>query len=307
MTTATKKPFFLPPEMQQEQEAAKVDAPPVSVPSTTEKEPASLPEPYLPLINLKTLPSQHIPYPKGVDISYHPYKFGELKKFAQSKLSIKQRYEFILDGIIVNGMEKTKLTFNDFLFIALMRKMSSIGVHEISISFKCGKCGHENQHHIMLDQLGFNEIKVPDLPARITVNNKELEFSPLTVADFFTLFKEGKEQDPVSVLAIQCRSHPMKEAYAILFEANPEDSELLEELNKIFFHGLETMKIPCTNKEAPETEVIDGVEVEKTVHCDFTNHIDLGDPGLIVQPFRGSGRTPKDRIQFGSRTPHESK
>ncbi len=309
---AEKKPFFVPQELQKETQPALVQpslvTPPVSaeqvnIPAPVEQNVVPVEkkeQPYLPVINLTNLPSNFLSYPKGTEISYHPYTFGELKKFSQSKLSLKQRYEFILDGIIVNGMKKEKITFNDFLYIALLRKISSIGVHEVSVKFHCSKCNFENEHHVKLDALDFDSIEVPDLPAHLVINNKELSFTPLTVEDFFALFKEGKESDPTGIMAMQCRNKHFKEAYDIIFNANPEDSELLDELNKLFYHGLATMKIPCENKDAVVKDYIDGIEVEKNVHCGHINLLELGDPDLIVLPFRRDGRTAKDRIRFGS-------
>lgn len=306
--TEKKKPYFVPQESLFQQanktEEVSIKSDPVTVPETKpdRQEVSVKKEAYLPTILVKDLPSKFLAYPKGVEISYQPYRFGELKKFAQSKLSIKQRYEFILEGIIVSGMEKTALTFNDFIFIALLRKLSSIGVHDIQITFNCSKCGFENKHHVELDKLDFDEIQAPELPAYVTINGKDLTFTPLTVNDFFNLFREGKENDPVGILAMQCRSHRFKEAYDIIYGANTEDSQLLEELNKIFHHGLATLKIPCKNRDAVVSEFVDGIEVEKNVPCDYVNHIDLGSPDLLVQPFRGPGGAPKNSIRFGSRT-----
>jgi hypothetical protein len=302
---AEKKPFFIPPEMQPTVEVNPVVEKP-AIQNTVEKQ-ESKKEPYLPVINLTDIPSKFLPYPQGVEISYYPYKFGELKKFAQSKLSIKQRYEFILDGILVTGMPKEKLTFNDFLFIALLRKMSSVGVQDISVKFKCLKCNFENTHHVKLNQLDFDGLDIPSLPATIVINNKEMSFSPLTVEDFFSLFREGKENDPVGILSMQCRNLTFKQSYDLIYNANPEDSEMLDELNTMFYHGLATMSIPCENKEALEKELLDGVEIEKNVHCKYINKIELGDPDLIVQPFRRDGRTAKDRIRFGNGDADKSK
>lgn len=261
---------------------------------------------YLPTINVNDLPSKFKPYPKGVEISYTPYTFGELKKFSQSKLSVKQRYEFILEGVTVSGMPKEKLTFSDFLFLALLRKLSSVGVGEISIKYPCNKCGFENSNNIKLDTLDFNDIEAPELPAYLTINGNDMEFSPLTVEDFFMLFKEGKDKDSVAITAVQCRSHQFRAAYDIIYKANPEDSDLLNELDKMFAHSLKSLKFKCQNKEAPVTEVLDGVEIEKLVHCDYENIVELEDPGLIIQPFRGDGGTAKNRIQFGSKLKAES-
>ncbi|MFA5071270.1 MAG: hypothetical protein WC511_02755 [Candidatus Pacearchaeota archaeon] len=256
---------------------------------------------YLPLVNVEDLPSNFLPYPKGVEIAYCPYTYGELKKFAQSKLSVKQRYEFILEGIKVSGMPKEKLTYQDFLFIALLRKLSSVGVSDISIKYACLKCGFENNSHVKLDTLDFNYMNIPELPANIVVKDQEMSFTPLTIEDYFNLYKEGKDKDSVYIMAAQCRSHNLKAAHEILYSANPEDSELLNELDNMFFHGLKPLKFLCENKEAKEVEVVDGVEIEKNVHCDFTNLVELGDASLIVQPFRGDREPVKNRIQFGNR------
>lgn len=259
---------------------------------------------YLPTVNVTELPSDFLPYPEGVEVTYKPYTYGELKRFSQSKLSVKQRYEFILDGIGVSGMPKEKITFQDFLFLALLRKLSSIGIGDILVKYNCQKCGFENSNHVKLDTLDFESLSknVPDLPANLTINGQDLEFSPLTIEDYFKLYSENKDKDHVAIMAIQCRSHNFKAAMDAIFGANPEDSELLNELDKVFYHGLKTLKFPCANKEAKVEEPNeDGEIVEKSVHCDFTNTVELEDASLIVQPFRGDRKPAKDRIQFGPR------
>jgi len=271
-----------------------------------ETEKSKTKQPYLPVVKVNDLPSRYSPYPSGTEISYHPYTFGELKKFSQSKLSIKQRYEFILEGILVTGIKKEQITFHDFLFLAMLRKLSSVGVGSITVKYRCNKCGFENSNQVQFDTLEFEDMKVPEFPAYMEINGKEMEFTPITVGDYFTLFKEGKDKDQVAVPAIQCRNLGFSEAYDLIYKANPEDSEMLNELDKMFYHGLKSLKFPCQNKEAVEMEMLEGVEIEKTVHCDYTNQIELEDTGLIVQPFRGNGESPKDRIRFGNRAGNKS-
>ena len=84
--TINKKPIFTP------------NTPSLLPPTTKAEIVESAPEPsvkqeknYLPTVNVNDLPSKFKPYPQGVEISYTPYTFGELKKFSQSKLSVKQR------------------------------------------------------------------------------------------------------------------------------------------------------------------------------------------------------------------------
>lgn len=297
-----KNPFFVPQEMQ----PAEVVAPVVSAPVAAHVEKPAVSAPYLPVVTLDRLPSKGIPYPVGTTISYHPYTFGELKKFGQSKLTLKQRYEFILEGILVSGMPKEKITFNDFLFVSLLRKISSIGVHEVLVKFPCFDCGHENNHGIKLDELDFDELGVPELPATVTIKGQDMSFTPLTLEDLFALIRDGKDKDPTGVLAVQCRTHPFQVAYDLLYGANPEDSEVLEELNKVFYHGLAPMKLKCQNTAKTVKDFEDGIEIEKVVHCDVTNHIDLGDPSLIVQPFRRDGQPAANRIRFGAGAPSKS-
>lgn len=256
---------------------------------------------YLPQVKVEDLPSNFLPYPENVEIAYLPYTYGELKKFAQSKLTTKQRYEFILDGIIVSGMAKEKLTYQDFLFIALLRKLSSVGVSDILVKYQCAKCGFENSNHVKLDELDFNYLEVPALPANVVIKNQDVSFTPLTVEDYFTLYREGKDKDLTAIMAIQVRSHNFKAAYDLLYGANTEDSELINEIDKLFFHGLKPLKFLCANKEMQTVEIIDGEEIEKKVHCDFTNSVELEDTTIIVQPFRRDTEPVKNRIRFGNR------
>jgi len=66
----SKKPFFVPQEMQQAPEvtvAPKVEKPAIEVKDVVK--PAKVDkEPYLPVINVQNIPSNFLPYPKGTEI-----------------------------------------------------------------------------------------------------------------------------------------------------------------------------------------------------------------------------------------------
>ena len=68
--------------------------------------------PYMPVVQVKSLPSQFTPYKllvKNPEIQYKPYKYGEIKKMNQSKMSVKQLFKEVLNGIICN-FDKELLT-----------------------------------------------------------------------------------------------------------------------------------------------------------------------------------------------------
>ena len=89
----------------------------------------------MPLVEVTQLPSGFIAYPEGVKISYRPYVFGEIKKFNQSNMSKLNAYELAMQGVVVEGMPKDDITFADMLYIALLRKISSLGDTSFSVSF----------------------------------------------------------------------------------------------------------------------------------------------------------------------------
>ena len=133
---------------------------------------------FLPEINLKVkeLPSKSLPYPDNCEIKYRPYAYGEVKKISQSSMSMKEVYRTLLDGVECSNFDKFDLTLPDALFIGVLRKISTLGVTDVYIPYKCTKCNGTGKHIIKTDNLEFLDLEIPDLPVVAQLTNGEFEF-----------------------------------------------------------------------------------------------------------------------------------
>ena len=132
---------------------------------------------FLPEVKMKVngLPSRGIPYPNGASIKHRPFTFGEIKKISQSKLDTKEKFEFILSGIDCS-FDKLDLTLPDFMYIGLLRKISTLGTTEGILVVKCPKCNKEHNERLEIgsakSKIDFHDMKAPALPIIIEMSDK---------------------------------------------------------------------------------------------------------------------------------------
>lgn len=260
---------------------------PIHPPKTTHSSHENL----LPEINLKPseLPSKGLAYPKGSEITYRPYTFGEIQKISQSKFNHKQKLGFILEGIHCS-FEKENLTLSDLSYIALLRKISTIGGHKANVSFKCQSCLHPCTEVIDFgtseSKIEFHDISAPELPIIITFsNNKEYSFKPLTFKSFTKIIEQNLENDTIALISHQCIDGNYKELYKFIENATYEDQLLLEELDKLLEHNIKPVGISCKK-------------------CNFENKIELSGGDALLLPFREHKESTSSRIRFGSKIKH---
>jgi hypothetical protein len=247
----------------------------------------------LPEILIKTLPSGFIPYPKGCTIKYQPYTFGDLNRFNQSKLAMRDRVDQVISGIFTS-FDKNLLTFSDFLFIGLLRKISTFGSHRFSVRFRCPKCKNIVNADLNPTELEFDDLKAPELPIVFTMgSNAELHFTPLTVLDYIKLSELGLEDDTIASLAIQVRNRPFDEAKELISAATGADILHINDIDKLLFHGLKPVHIRCTAKIKSDKE--DGEEVP----CRQLVKVDLQEDDDLIYPFRSDENASGDAIRFG--------
>ncbi len=244
---------------------------------------------YLPDIQIADgLPSQFIPYPDNVVIKYNPYTFGELKKISQSTLSIKEEFKFILEGIKVENMDALDLTLPDFMFINLLRNISSLGTQKASVDFLCPQCTTPNTTTIEIkgnsQDIEFEDLMIDELPIIATLSTGEYHFSPIRLKDYFALIDNKKENDLIAWLAAQCRNISFDEAYEAFFNANAIDTEILEEVDRLLNHDLKPIPAHCTN-------------------CSETVNVELIGGDAVLKPFRAADEHQqfiKSSIRFGA-------
>lgn len=258
------------------------------------------PEKFLPEIEISPsqLPSRGIPYSRGSIVKYRPYTFGEIKKFNQSKVSARETFEMVLEGISCS-FDKSALTISDVLYLGLLRKISTLGSSKISVPVICNKCGALQNEILDLGSsssvLEFEDMSAPELPIIVTLsNNQDYEFSPLTMKDYYLALEKNIEfTDVLALMALQCRNQTYEHTYKMIQEAYPVDRLLLEEVDKLMFHELKPIKIKCKKHLGDRS-------------CGNEIQVALDGGAALLLPFREHEKSTSDRIHFGSKSPRKS-
>ena len=235
----------------------------------------------LPVRKVTQLPSNFRAYSTQAEISYVPYTFGELLNFGQSSMSRADNIEFTLKGIYTTGMDKKDIIFYDYVYIALLRKLSSFKEDEFVLEYDCYSCGAKNKLPGKLSELSFKELNVPAIPVKIKDDEgNELHFSPLTVGNFLTLLRENKTGDKLGLYASTVTNMDKLKAKAILSKASGDFLRSILYVDEILTFGLESITRNCTE-------------------CKASNILGMDEPEVFVLPFRGSEGLIGDRISFG--------
>lgn len=237
-------------------------------------------------IDLKVtdLPSRGILYEPNSELAYHPYTFGDISYISDSKLSQESLVKFLSDGIVFSeGVEN--LTVEDFWYICLLRKLSSMNSSEYKVQYKCKNCGSLSSD--VFTQVSFDDIKAEDLPIETDIDGKELVFSPLTVKDYMKVI-DKPDLDSTTLLALNVTNMKLDEALDIIKNAVGEDAQVLSEIDEYLYHGISKHEAKCTE-------------------CGHVNYVDLTDhKESIIRPFRSEERSVKSRIRFGKNRNGES-
>jgi hypothetical protein len=246
------------------------------------------------------LPSKGLSYPKGLKISYTGYTYGEVQSISASK---KMSYEDMLRraqaGIRLHGARMTidEMTIFDILYLAIARKLSTLGGTEFEIQSICEskKCNKQYTRKFNSADVKFKDIEASELPLEFDLKGGQtVVMSPLTAGDFYALCEGGMftramdskkplVDDPIAMKAAQVRNMKFVEAYKVIQSiTDADDCELMDELDKILFHNVEPLMHKC---EA----------------CGRENWLQLEGKESLIKPFRDGKTTVRDRIRHGKR------
>jgi len=234
------------------------------------------------VVELQELPSKFLPYPKGVSVFYRPYRYEELDSYNDSSLGLAESLRFIMDGVITRGMDKYDLTLSDFMYIALLRKVSSLGTVEFKVGY-ADALGISGSQVLTFDDIVYDELEIPVLPIRANLAGKEWVFNPLTVNQYLTLINLGDDKHLCErhLMAAQCAS-PFDESLTLINNLDGADLVTVKRIDEYLGHGIQPVVITFTHKDK---------EYRKTVSLD--------DPHALVWPFRGHTENADDPICFG--------
>jgi hypothetical protein len=177
-------------------------------------------------------------------------------------------------------MDKHQLAYYDFIYIALLRKISSFHDDLFVYDYECYQCGTKNTISGRLSEIEFDELHVPALPVRVTSDSGvELQFLPFTVGAFIELQKI-QSKDQADIVASQVSNMSLAEAKPILTAATGDFLRAISYADEVMNFGITSIKRNC-------------------VECKAVNTLSMEDPEIFISPFRGSDGLVGSRISFG--------
>lgn len=250
------------------------------------------------------MPSKAMWYDPSVKIRHYPYFTAEVKKISveMEHVTIYEIFSQMLEGIETIGMDKRTLTFPDFLYLSIVRKMNSSFMEDnFSLFPICPACQQPNVFSYTYDKFGFFDIELTpeDLPVteeftffyeddagEVYAVKKVLEFSPLTIGDILTIYERGREKERLAFIVYQCRNMDPELLLSNEFlNLTIEDDRKLRKVNARMLHGLMPKVESCRmDKRTPdgEFEVNDkGVKMK----CGFPITFEVDESYALVIPF----------------------
>ena len=245
---------------------------------------------HLPIIRVTSiLPSGGYSYPEGYSIYYRPFVFGEIGKLSEVEPGFPELARIVLSGIRTS-FPINMLTFYDFTYLALLRKISSVEGSAVKATIGCTyeNCDQLNTYKIDVKAGGdiqFWDIKYKNLPLLVDMKfdkgcEETYKFSPLTLERYIKLYEMGLHKDRFSIIAAQCISHPFEEMLHNIKISCGDETTVLKEIDDIFIQGVKPIPVKCSA-------------------CNRILYLRLESGGALIRPFRGSEDIVKSRIRFG--------
>lgn len=223
-----------------------------------------------------SLPSRMLPYPEGTVFEITPYTMGEFNNISGVKLPESDIVNIVLRGIY-NNLDtdiRYTLTYPDYYFIALQRKLLSLGPQEFTVktthneaSFDvltgCDdrECGKINETKFQNKDLAFKNLfeGIPlekcKLPLKVTFQGIEgdvvLRFSTLSIGKYLDLkYIENVDfEDGLNSAAAFCVEHDSFKKNLEAIQSLPPTNQNFQLLNAVIEylnHGLMPNKITCS-------------------------------------------------------------
>lgn len=229
------------------------------------------------------LPSRMMAYPPGAKVSYRVYTFGDVLDINEANLTLREKFERILEGITTVGFPKEDLTVSDFLYLGFQRKISTFGTTEFTAHFQCqfGDCQRLSEANLDTGILAFDYIRAPALPVTLKQfpGLGSCTFMPLTVGQYLELDRQGLDSS-VHMLARSCTNQDFLKSYNAFYFAVGEDARHLQQMDDWLGHGLMPVSVACN-------------------YCHRTNLVKLDGWEAILIPFRGREESDDDLFAFG--------
>ena len=223
----------------------------------------------------KELPSGFGFYPKGAKVWFSPMTTREVEILNESELSSKLLYENAIANITTENMNSEDLTFSDFIFINLQRRLYSQTEIRCTLQTTCKNCGKSITEEFDFNEIEFETPKDSRLQ-RCQLGEYKVDIGPLTIGGVLKMLNSEKGVNNIDTLAHCVRKiYPLdsevKNIYSfelaqeIMANTWGEEREILEYIDSLQSHSIKPREIICSN-------------------CNTSWKEELGDPEALIFP-----------------------
>lgn len=235
----------------------------------------------------KALPSGFGFYPKNTKVYFTPMTTKEVESLNESELSTKLIFENALAGIKTESVAKEDLTFSDFIFISMQRRVYSQTEVRCELRTTCSNCGKVITQDFDFNEFEFKEPNDNRLQC-CTLGDYKVVIGPLTIGGMLDMLNSETGVTVVSTLAHCIRKiygpdsdvqdiYTYELAEKIIENTWGEERDMLNYIDTLQEHGLEPREIICSN-------------------CGNTWKEDLGSLDTLIFPVSRIGHDFKDKV-----------
>lgn len=258
----------------------------------------------IPLIPITDLPSGFKGYPKGTQISFKPITLGELEALnSGDTVDFNRGVAMLLDSIHCTTMEAYDLYYWDVIYIGIKRKLLAFGNTKGTIRQRCPNCGNVVSKSFNIDEISFKELEAPDLPMKLEVCGKKLEFYPISMKEFLLLSTEEGER---GVFARMIRNMPFEEAFELVSNAYGVDIKKLRFVDEKLNYGINPFIVECNGSVEEENPNFDAEKPESKTNsrtieqvCNEKVAVEVRSPFEVVFPEDETGDDIGFEVQYG--------
>lgn len=288
-----------------------------------------------PQVKIEDLPSHWLPYPKGSEILLRKYTGIELRYFSDSSLTPEKELEMVLDGIQTVGFNKNELTFHDFKYLGLQRRLISLEAENFGLTWYCPKCENTVTSSIKMESLQFDELKIPSLPMNVKLSFGSYKMAPMTVKGYLKMQKTDREIDENQaidaikvwffLMSFHVDDLSQQDSFykGMISKGTEKDIRILEEVDRRLYHSLMPVDVVCPSviisdkpnsdcpvkyeelREGKVPELIKyakkkGLNIPETIAFDETKVVEYIDANLSVYQHTPCEYKSKIKLSSGS-------
>jgi hypothetical protein len=244
------------------------------------------------LKEVKVLPSGFGFYPKGTQVRFSPMTTKEVETLNESDLTSELVFKSALVGIETTKISPRDLTFSDFTFISLQRRLYSQTEIRCTLDTLCPSCGTKVSEEFDFNEIEFEEPKDNRLQSCVLCGYK-VEVGPLTVGNMLDMLESERGVNTIDTLAYCIKKIYVPDSNVIEVEPEEllplakeiisntwgEDREILNYIDNLQTHGIKPRKISCRNKA-----------------CGHTWEEELGTADALIFPSSGHSQSIRDKV-----------